>query len=160
MVREPNLLPNLVMAVLTNAIDTEGNLPEELTARIKATIQLKGHDPIELARHPERPPLHRARWGRRRCSARSPRSSTSWSATRWRRSGSSRSTATSRSRPGRTVATIESVRLASDRLEPGETLRAFVTLKPFKGERQTVEVDPAAARRPARRDATRRPSAT
>ena len=48
MVREPNLLPNLVMAVLTNAIDTEGNLPEELTARIKATIELKGHDPIEL----------------------------------------------------------------------------------------------------------------
>ena len=47
-VREPNLLPTLVMAVLTNAIDTEGNLPEELTARIKATIQLKGHDPIEL----------------------------------------------------------------------------------------------------------------
>ena len=39
---------NLVMAVLTNAIDTEGNLPEELTARIKATIKLKGHDPIEL----------------------------------------------------------------------------------------------------------------
>ena len=40
--------PTLVMAVLTNAIDTEGNLPDELTARIKATIQLKGHDPIEL----------------------------------------------------------------------------------------------------------------
>ena len=46
MVREPNLLPTLVMAVLSNAIDTEGNLPEELTTRIKATIQLKGHDPI------------------------------------------------------------------------------------------------------------------
>ena len=42
--------------------------------------------------------------------------------------------------PGRTVAAIESVRLASDRLEPGQTLKAFVTLKPFKGERQTVEL--------------------
>src|SRR5206468_2642670 len=42
--------------------------------------------------------------------------------------------------PGRSVATIESVRLASDRLEPGDTLRAIVTLKPFKGERQTVTV--------------------
>ena len=48
MVREPNLLPTLVMSVLTNAIDTEGNLPEELTAKIKATIKLKGHDPIEV----------------------------------------------------------------------------------------------------------------
>ena len=46
MVREPNLLPSLVMAVLTNAIDTEGNLPDELTARIQATIKLKGHEPI------------------------------------------------------------------------------------------------------------------
>ncbi|MCA1686003.1 MAG: hypothetical protein LC745_08475 [Planctomycetia bacterium] len=44
MVREPNLLPNLVMAVLSNAIDTEGNLPEELSAHIKATIRLKGHE--------------------------------------------------------------------------------------------------------------------
>ena len=42
--------------------------------------------------------------------------------------------------PGRTVANIESVRLDSDRLEPGAKLRAFATLKPFKGERQTVEV--------------------
>src|SRR5262249_22295144 len=49
MAREPNLLPNLVMAVLTSAIDTEGNLPEELTARIKATVELQGHDPIELS---------------------------------------------------------------------------------------------------------------
>jgi hypothetical protein len=40
--------------------------------------------------------------------------------------------------PGRTVATIESIRLASDRVEPGETLKAFVTIKPFKGARQTV----------------------
>jgi hypothetical protein len=41
---------------------------------------------------------------------------------------------------GRTVAMIESVRLASDRLEPGGKLKAYVTLKPFKGDRQTVTV--------------------
>src|SRR5262249_51980272 len=45
-VREPNLLPTLVLAVLSNAIDTEGNLPEELTARVKVTVRLKGHDPV------------------------------------------------------------------------------------------------------------------
>ena len=85
-------------------------------------------------------PRYTGPMGPRPCSARSPRSSTSWSATRWPRSGSSRSTARSRSAPGRTVAAIESVRLASDRVEPGQTLKAFVTLKPFKGERETVEV--------------------
>ena len=42
--------------------------------------------------------------------------------------------------PGRKVAAIESVRLASDTVEPGQDLKAFVTLKPFKGEREIVEI--------------------
>ncbi len=42
--------------------------------------------------------------------------------------------------PGRKVATIESVRLLSDTIEPGHELKAFVTLKPYKGERETIEV--------------------
>jgi hypothetical protein len=41
---------------------------------------------------------------------------------------------------GRRVAQIESVRLLSDVVEPGRELKAFVTLKPFKGERETIEV--------------------
>ena len=49
MVREPALLPSLIMAVLTNAIDTEGNLPEELTAQLSATIQIKDHEPITVS---------------------------------------------------------------------------------------------------------------
>src|SRR5262249_11008308 len=38
-VREPALMPSLILAVLTNAVDTEGNLPEELTAHLTATIR-------------------------------------------------------------------------------------------------------------------------
>src|SRR4051794_36548654 len=45
-IREPTLLPSLIMAVLTSAIDTEGNLPEELTAHLSASFKLKGHDAI------------------------------------------------------------------------------------------------------------------
>jgi hypothetical protein len=41
---------------------------------------------------------------------------------------------------GRKAAEIESVRLATDILEPGQMLRATVTLKPFKGERQDIQV--------------------
>ncbi len=48
-VREPILLSTLIMAVLTNAADTEGNLPEELTAHLTATIRLKGFEPIVLS---------------------------------------------------------------------------------------------------------------
>ena len=42
--------------------------------------------------------------------------------------------------PGRKVALLESVRLASETIEPGHDLRAFVTLKPHKGERETLEI--------------------
>jgi hypothetical protein len=48
-VREPMLLPALIMSVLTNAIDTEGNLPDELTAHLSATIRLKDQEPITLS---------------------------------------------------------------------------------------------------------------
>jgi hypothetical protein len=139
MVREPNLLPNLVMAVLTSAIDTEGNLPEELTARIKATIELQGHDPIELVDTLSGPrytgPMGAAALFSPIASiinilVRNPMAPI-------RIESISCETEVS---PGRTVANIESVRLESDRLEPGGQLRAFATLKPFKGERQTFEV--------------------
>lgn len=139
MVREPNLLPVLVMTVLTNAIDTEGNLPEELTAKIKATIKLEGRDPIviddtlsgprymgpmgaavmfgpisQVVNMIARNPMMKVRLEGIECDVRIDR--------------------------GRTVATIESVRLASDRLEPGDTLEALVTIKPYKGDRQTVAI--------------------
>ncbi len=137
-VREPNLLPTLVMTILSNAIDTEGNLPEELTARIKGAIRLKGHDPIEL---------HDTLSGPRYTGPMGPSALF----------GSAASIVNILVRnpmapvrieamdfdveiqAGRTVATIESVRLASDRLEPGQSLKALITLKPFKGDRQTVE---------------------
>jgi len=140
MVREPNLLPSLVMSVLVNAIDTEGNLPEELTAKIKATIRVKGHDPITVDEV-----LSGSRYtGMMGPTAlfspigsivnvivRNPHAKVRIEAI----------DADIEIIPGRSVAQLESVRLASDRLEPGETLRAFVTLKPFKGERQTVTVN-------------------
>ena len=42
--------------------------------------------------------------------------------------------------PGRKVAAIESVRLLSDTVEPGQELKGFVTIKPHKGERETIEI--------------------
>ena len=140
MVREPNLLPTLVMAVLTNAIDTEGNLPEELTANIKATVRLKGHDPIELRDTLSGPrytgPMGAGAMFGPIASIVNILVRNSMSPVRIEAIDCDVEI-----RPGRTVASVETVRLASDRLQPGQTLRAFVTLKPFKGDRQTVEVD-------------------
>ncbi len=137
MVREPNLLPSLVMAVLGNAIDTEGNLPEELTARIKATVKLKGHEPISL---------EDTFSGSRYTGQTGPAALFSPIASivnilvknPYGKVRIESIDADLEIVPGRAVASVESVRLASDRIQPGETLQAFVTLKPFKGERQTL----------------------
>ncbi len=138
-VREPNLLPTLVMTVLANAIDTEGNLPDELTARISVDIALKGHEPITMRETLSGPrytgpmgpmalfgpiastvnllahnPLEPVRIESIECQI--------------------------NIESGHTVADIESVRLLTDRVEPGQTLRVVATLKPYKGDREAVEL--------------------
>jgi hypothetical protein len=138
-IREPMLLSSLVMAVLTNAIDTEGNLPDELTAHLSAVIRVKGADPItvndafsgpryagpmgpgalfgplaSIVSILVRNPLAPVRIESIECDV--------------------------QIEPGRKVAVLESVRLASETIEPGQALTAFVTLKPHKGQRETFEI--------------------
>ncbi len=138
-IREPMLVSSLVMAVLTNAIDTEGNLPEELTARLSASIRLKDAAPITISdtfsgqRYSGplgasalfsplpsivnilvRNPIAPVRIESIECDV--------------------------QIEPGRKVAQIESVRLSSETIEPGHDLTAFVTLKPHKGPRETSEI--------------------
>jgi hypothetical protein len=139
MVREPMLLSSLVMAVLTNAIDTEGNLPEELTAHLSATVRLKGADSItvqdtfsgprytgpmgaaflfsplsSIVNILVRNPIAPVRIESIECDV--------------------------QIEPGRKMAILESVRLASETVEPGQDLKALVTLKPHKGGRETLEL--------------------
>ena len=45
-VRQRSLLPNLVFTALTNSVDMEGELPEEITAEFEARIELDGRDPV------------------------------------------------------------------------------------------------------------------
>ncbi len=138
-VREQTLLPNLVMAVLANSIDTEGNLPDELTARMTATIRCAGREPIVIedtysgARY-SGPMAAAALFGEVGRTvgllARNPIAPVRIDGIDCRVDISA----------GSVAAEIEAVRLASDRLEPGQDLRALVTLRPFKGERRTEEV--------------------
>ncbi len=138
-VREPSLMPSLIMAVLTNAIDTEGNLPEELTAHLTATIKLMGHDPITMS-DIFSGPRYTGQMGPSalfnplasivNILVRNPMTPVRIEAV----------DCVVEIEPGRKVATIESVRLLSDTVEPGHELKGFVTLKPFKGERETIEI--------------------
>jgi hypothetical protein len=138
-VREPNLMPTQVMAVMANAVDTEGELPSELTARLRAKIVLKGGQTIEIddaisgARY-SGPTGPQAMFGpvasivgllsrNALCPVRIETIDAQVEVVR-----------------GRTTASIEAVRLLSDRLEPGETLKALVTIKPFKRDRETIPI--------------------
>ena len=138
-VREPMLLPTLIMSVLTNAVDTEGNLPDELTAKLSASIRLKDQEPITLSDTFSGPRYT----GQMGASALfSPLASIVNILVR-NSMGPVRIEAIEcdvQIEPGRKVAGIESVRLLSDTIEPGHDLKAYVTLKPHKGERETIEV--------------------
>jgi hypothetical protein len=139
MIREPMLVSSLLMAVLTSAIDTEGNLPEELTAHLNATFKLKGHEAITLT-DSFSGPRYTGQMGAAalftplavitNMLVRNPMAPV-------RIEGIDCEVDIE---PGRKVAAIESVRLLSDTVEPGQDLKAFVTLKPYKGEREVVEV--------------------
>jgi hypothetical protein len=139
MVREPVLLSSLIMSVLTSAIDTEGNLPDELAARLNAEVKLKDLEPITLCDTFSGPRYT----GQSGASALfSPLASVvnilvrnPMAPVRIERIDCSIEI-----EEGRKVASIESVRLLSDTVEPGKDLKASVVLRPFKGERQTVEI--------------------
>ncbi|HEY7329034.1 MAG TPA: SpoIVB peptidase S55 domain-containing protein [Gemmataceae bacterium] len=135
--RQPMLLPTLVFTALSNSVDMEGELPEEMTADLEARIEIEGRDPIIIKdtfsgfsgnRAPqalygqvgsvvsllERNSFQPVRLERVECRT--------------------------HVRSSRRTAEIESVELASDTFEPGETVKATVFLRPYKGARQRVPV--------------------
>ncbi len=139
MVREPVLLSSLIMSVLTSAIDAEGDLPEELTAHVRAEVKLKDHEPIVLSDTFSGPrysgPLGAAALFSPVASIANILSKNPMTPLRIEAIDCDIEV-----EQGRKVAEIESVRLQSDTVEPGSELKAFVVLKPFKGERETVEL--------------------
>src|SRR5207248_1604240 len=46
--RQRSMLPTLAYTVLTNSVDMEGDLPDELTAELEARIEVDDHAPIEI----------------------------------------------------------------------------------------------------------------
>jgi hypothetical protein len=135
--RQRSLMPMLVYTALSNSVDMEGELPEEMTAELQARVEIEGRAPIVIKdtfsgfagnRAPQalysqvgavvniltQNPYKPVRIQRIECQT--------------------------QVRPGRQTAEIESVELASDTYEPGDTVKATVFLRPYKGERQRVTV--------------------
>ncbi len=136
-VRQRSLLSTLVVTALTNSVDMEGDLPEEMTAEFRARIEIEGQAPIIVkdtfsgfsgGRAPQAlysqvgqvvslltyNPHQPVKITRIECDT--------------------------QIFTGRRSADIESVELESDTYAPGDTVRATAFVKPFKGARQRIPV--------------------
>jgi hypothetical protein len=138
-VRQRALLPSLVFSVLTNSVDMEGDLPEELTAEMKATIEVEGHEPVVI---------HDTFSGPSYSGGRAPAAMFSQVAgvvnlltfntyKPVRIKGIECETTIE---PGRRSADIEAIELDSDTYAPGDTVKAAVFVRPHKSLRRRLPV--------------------
>jgi SpoIVB peptidase S55 len=138
-VPQKELFASMVFNVLVGAIDTEGNLPDELTMKVTSTIQPKGHDAIVISDMYAGDQYS----GQFAPSAvygvvpnilnilvRNPFQEVEIESIR----------TDTEILESRNSASIERVRLSSDLFEPGEKVVARVELDPYKGAPKTVEL--------------------
>jgi len=129
-VRQRALVSNLVYTALTNSVDMEGDLPEEMTAEFEARVMLDGREPVVIhdvysgmsgGRAPAalygpvgavvgllvNNPFEPLRVTRIECDT--------------------------KVSPVRRTADVETMELDSDAYEPGAEVRASVFVRPYKG---------------------------
>jgi hypothetical protein len=136
-VRQRALLPALVFTALTNSVDMEGELPEELTAKLTARIELEGHEPLIL-----KDTFSGFSGGRAPAALYSTVAAVlqmlvynSYQPVRVTRVECETEIV-----PGRRTADIETVELDADTYTAGDTIKATVLLRPYKGEPRRVPV--------------------
>jgi hypothetical protein len=136
-VRNRILTPQLATMALVNCIDQEGDFPEEVTARLKLKIDVEGRDPIVIDDLYSGPMY---------AGAKGPQAMYGPTAlilqmilgNSFQNVRVKGIDVTTDVEAGRRSADIESVELESDVLAPGDTLKATVQLRPYKGIRQRM----------------------
>ncbi len=139
MVRQRSLLSSLVYAALTNSVDMEGDLPEELTAELHARIDVEGHAPIEIKDTFS---------GSSYSGGRAPQALYNQIAAvinllmynSYKPIRINHIDCETRIYSGRRTADIEAIELDSETYSPGDRLKATVFLRPYKGLRQRLPV--------------------
>jgi hypothetical protein len=139
LVRQRAMIAPLVYTALTNSVDMEGELPEELTAELKARIEVEGRPPVII---------QDTFSGASYSSGRAPQALYSQVATvvtlltynSYRPVRIERIDCTTYIKTGRRTADIEAVELDSETYAPGETLKAMVFVRPHKGLQQRLPV--------------------
>ncbi len=137
--RQRSMLAPLTYSVLTNSVDMEGELPEELTAELTAKIEVEDHAPIVIKDTFS---------GSSYSGGRAPMALYNQIASvvglmtynTYKPVRINRIECDTRIMPGRRTAEIEAIELDSEVLAPGDTLRATLFIRPFKGPRQRLPV--------------------
>jgi hypothetical protein len=130
-------MPTLAFAALTNSVDMEGDLPEELTAEFQARIEVAGQAPLIL-----KDTFSGFSGGR------APQALYSQVASvvqlllfnTHMPVRIERIECDTQILPGRRTADIEAVELDADVYAPGDTVQAGVYVRPFKGQRRRLSV--------------------
>jgi hypothetical protein len=135
--RQRSLLATLVFTALTNSVDMEGELPEEVTADFQARIEIAGHPPVVI-----KDTFSGFAGGRAPQALYGPVASaiTQLVYNPHVPVRIERIECDTQVLPGRRTADIEAVELDAETYAPGDMLRAAVYLRPFKGERRRVSV--------------------
>jgi SpoIVB peptidase S55 len=140
MIRQRMMLPGLVQAALMNVIDMEGDMPDEVTARVKLRIELEDRPPLVLDDVVSGPQLSGPRGPQMLYSPVVPLIqllvNNKFAPVRIKNIES-----TTELQPGRTSAEIEGVEIESEVYAPGESIKATVLLRPHKGVRQRMPVE-------------------
>src|SRR5262249_37434838 len=122
MVRQRSLQSALVFTALTNSVDMEGELPDELTAQLEARIEVEGREPVII-----KDTFSGASYsgGRAPQALYSQVSAVVGMLTfnSYKQVRIKRIECETTLLPGRSTADIESIELDSDVLAPGETLK-------------------------------------
>jgi hypothetical protein len=138
-VRQRSLITSLVFSVLTNSVDLEGDLPEEMTAELRAVIEIEGREPVVLRDTFSGPSYS---------GGRAPPALYSQVAgvvnlliyNTYKPVRIKRIQCETVIEPGRRSADIEGVELNSDTCRPGDTLRATVFIRPYKALRRRLPI--------------------
>jgi hypothetical protein len=133
------MVAGLVSAVLTNSVDMEGDLPDEMTARLKVGIHIKGRAPIVFDDLHSGPNLMGAR-GPMALYGQVAMVTNLLANSSLGKIRIEKIDCETEVLPGRRTAEIESVEPSSDTYAPGETVKARVVLHPYKGARTPVTV--------------------
>jgi SpoIVB peptidase S55 len=138
--RQRLMLPGLVQSVLTNAVDIEGDLPDEVTAHVKLRVELEDRPPLVLDDLVSGPQLAGPRGPVALYAPVVPLMqllvNNNFASVRVKRIDSQTELL-----PGRRSAEIEGIEVESETYAPGDTLKATVLLRPYKSIRQRLPVE-------------------